>query len=149
MQNSPNDYTNTMTVDIRLCGDIPRNEMKARFGAPCPTTALTSQAKHLSTSRLAVINGSPTLHKTALCDQAFPVLTIQNTDNIMLQRNVLTEMQQPFAPVLEPPSWAVPARGETRLEVRLILLRLFLTLCPLSLTYLLPSSLFHSLSASP
>lgn len=117
MQNSLNDTINTMTVDIRLCGNIPRNEMKARFGAPCPTTASTSQAGHLSTACLAETNGSPTHRKITLCDRAaLNGIIIQNTDN--MRRGVLTEKQQPLAPVLEPPSWAVPAMGETRLEVR-------------------------------
>lgn len=116
MQNNPNDTLNTMTVDIRLCGNIPRNEMKVCFGAPYPTTALTSQVPHLSTSCLAETNGCPTLRKTALCDQALlSGLIIQNSDN--MKRGVLTEKQQPLSPVLEPPSWAVPARWEARLEV--------------------------------
>ena len=106
-----------MTVDIRLCGNIPRNEMKARFCAPCPTTASTSHPGHLSTACLAETNGSPTHRKITLCDRALTGIIIQNTDN--MRRGVLTEKQQPLAPVLEPPSWAVPAIGETRLEVRL------------------------------
>ena len=118
MQNSPNDTINTMTVDIRLCGNIPRNEMKAHFGAPYPTTALTSQPDHLSTASLAEANG-PTLHKLNNCsDDGLEGLTIQKTINML---NVLSsDKQLPLTPVLEPPSWAVPARVETRLEVRLM-----------------------------
>jgi hypothetical protein len=117
MQNIPIDHSNAMTVDIRLCGNIPRNEMNTLFGAPCPTTALTSQADHLSTSCLAETNG-PTLRKiNHYSDQALGGLTIQNTINML---NVLSEKQLPLAPVLEPPSWAVPARCETRLEVNLL-----------------------------
>jgi hypothetical protein len=120
MQNNPNDNINTMTVDIRLCGNIPRNEMKAHFGAPYPTTALTSQADYLSTACLAETNG-PTLRKINRCsDEALEGLTIQKTINML---NVLsTEKQLPLTPVLEPPSWAVPARVETRLEVRMCLI---------------------------
>jgi len=127
MQNSPSDTTNTMSVDIRLCGNIPRNEMKDRFGgAPLTLTALTSRTG-ISAHRLAETNGGPTLPKT-VCDSSFPsapALILQNStnNNDKMARGVLVENQQhhsqPLAPVLEPPSWAVPARGETRLEVRL------------------------------
>jgi len=124
MQNSPSDTTNTMSVDIRLCGNIPRNEMKDRFGgAPLTLTALTSRTG-ISAHRLAETNGGPTLPKT-VCDSSFPsapALILQNStnNNDKMARGVLVENQQhhsqPLAPVLEPPSWAVPARGETRLE---------------------------------
>lgn len=120
MQNNPNDNTNTMTVDIRLCGNIPRNEMKARFGAPCPTTALTSRTDCLSTACLAETNGYPTLRKTALFDHQSLLtgLIIRNSTSAAdMTRGVLTEKQQPLSPVLEPPSWAVPASGETWLDV--------------------------------
>lgn len=115
MQNNPNDFTN-MTVDIRLCGNIPRNEMKERFGAPFPVTAPASETKSLSSSCLAGTNGS-TLRKINLCEghRALTSLIIPNMDS--MKRGVLTEkQQQPVITVLEPPSWAVPARGETRLE---------------------------------
>ena len=116
MQNNHNDTLNTMTVDIRLCGNIPRNEMKSHFGAPYPTTASTSQSDYLSTACLAEANG-PTLRKRNNCSEvALDGLTIQKTINML---NVLSsEKQLPLTPVLEPPSWAVPARVETRLEVR-------------------------------
>ena len=105
-----------MSVDIRLCGNIPRNEMKAHFGAPYPTTASTSHPEYLSTACLAETNG-PTLRKpNNSIDEAMDGLTIQKTINML---NVLSsEKQLPLTPVLEPPSWAVPARVETRLEVR-------------------------------
>lgn len=120
MQNNPNDSINTMTVDIRLCGNIPRNEMKAHFGAPYPTTASTSQSDYLSTACLAAANG-PTLRKlNNSSDEALDGLTIQKTINML---NVLSsEKQLPLTPVLEPPSWAVPARVETRLEVSVMMI---------------------------
>ena len=104
-----------MTVDIKLCGNIPRNEMKAFFRAPCPTTALTSHAEYLNTACLAETNG-PTPRKISIgSDRPLEGITIQNTINML---GILTDKQQPLAPVLEPPSWAVPARYESRLEVR-------------------------------
>lgn len=119
MQNSPNDNTNAMTVDIRLCGNIPRDEMKVRFGAPCPTTDFTSHTLGLSTGCLAETNGCPTLRKTALTDhQSLRNTYILKNKSSDSMSGVLTEKQHAFSPVLEPPSWAVPACGETRLDVR-------------------------------
>jgi hypothetical protein len=115
MQNNPYDNINTMTVDIRLCGNIPRHEMKSRFGAPYPTTALTSQADFLSTACLAETNG-PTLRKINHCNnEALESLTNQKHLNML--NGLSSEKQLPLTPVIEPPSWAVPARLETRLEV--------------------------------
>lgn len=132
MQNNLNDTLNTMTVDIRLCGNIPRNEMKAHFGAPYPTTASTSQSGYLSTACLAETNG-PTLRKLNHCsDEVLDGLTIQKTINML---NVLSsEKQLPLTPVLEPPSWAVPARVETRLEVSTVVYIIALTVCASLLT---------------
>lgn len=116
-----------MSVDIRLCGNIPRNEIKERFGAPCSLTALPSlTSRHeISTGLcLAETNGSPTLPKT-ICDAALDTAKLSilhnSTNNENMTRGVLVEKQyapqQSHAQVLEPPTWAVPARGETRLEV--------------------------------
>jgi hypothetical protein len=104
---------NTMTVDIRLCGNIPRHEMNALFGAPYPATALTSHADRLSTTCLAETNG-PTPGPIR-SDQVFATATT-NSSNMLFAATV--DKQSPLAPVLEPPSWAVPARGESRLEVK-------------------------------
>jgi len=97
--------------------------MKQRFGAPCSLTALTSRPGISTALRLAETNGGPTLPKT-VCDSSFSpaLLILQNTinnSNDKMARGVLVEKQhqtQALAPILEPPSWAVPARGETRLE---------------------------------
>lgn len=105
---------NTMTVDIRLCGNIPRHEMNALFGAPYPATALTSHADRLSTTCLAETNG-PTPGPI----RSEEVLATTNYSINMLHA---VDKQSPLAPVLEPPSWAVPARGESRLEVRVDML---------------------------
>ena len=128
MQSDPSDTTNTMSVDIRLCGNIPRNEIKERFGAPFPMAvrSLTSRSGISAALGLAETNGSSTLPKT-ICDEGFVnenLSILQNTTNSeKMILGVLIEKQcaqQPpcTQPLLEPPSWAVPARGETRLEVR-------------------------------
>jgi hypothetical protein len=137
MQSSPIDTTNTMSVDIRLCGNMPRNEIKERFGAPCSLvvpdlTSLTSRSEISATFGLADTNGCPTLPKT-ICDAALStgnLSILQNTtnnNNENMARGVLTEKhpqhQLHVQPLLQPPSWAVPAKGETRLEVGHLTLR--------------------------
>jgi hypothetical protein len=99
------------------------------FGAP----------NSLNISCLAETNGSSTLHKIAACEElptnlsdpsdaisppSDNLATKVTTTEMMKQRGVLTEKHQQhcnlatsLAPILEPPSWAVPAQGETRLEV--------------------------------
>lgn len=137
MQISPIDTTNTMSVDIRLCGNIPRNEIKERFGAPCSLvvpdlTSLTSRPGISVAFGLAETNGCPTLPKT-ICDAAlstgnFSILqNTTNSNNENMVRGVLSEkhpQQQLHVPsLLQPPTWAVPAKGETRLEVSHLTLR--------------------------
>ena len=136
MQSSPIDTTNTMSVDIRLCGNIPRNEIKERFGAPCSLvvpdlTSLTSRSGISAAFGLAETNGCPTLPKT-ICDAALStgnLSILQNTtnNNENMARGVLAEkhpqQQLHVQPLLQPPSWAVPAKGETRLEVGHVILR--------------------------
>jgi len=157
MQTNPSDSTNTMSVDIRLCGNIPRNEMKERFGAPCSLTALPSlslTSRHgISTAfSLAETNGSPTLPKT-ICDAALATgsnLSIlhNSTNNENMTRAVLIEKQyapqQSHAQVLEPPTWAVPARGETRLEVGSLLTFNYVSCCALALAHLALILLIYS-----
>lgn len=107
-----------MSVDIRLCGNIPRSDMKGQLlsqGAPCSLAALRGEAKTLSTSRLAVTNApddAHSTHRTIEVCESLPALLLHNKSEM---RGPLQE-KQPLAPLFEPPSWAVPARGETRLE---------------------------------
>jgi hypothetical protein len=121
-----NNNNNFVTVDIRLCGDIPRNEMKERLvGAPgLARRSLHSRPSALNASCLAATNGLPTLHKTTICD-ALCDLIVQNksASNKMkqLQRGNTIIDDQVLQPVLSVdffvPNWAVAARGESRLEV--------------------------------
>jgi FHA domain len=101
-------------VDVRLCGSIPRSDMPHQLGlrgAPCPLSDLTS-----SDLNLAAANGSSsdtsTLLKASLCDG--PV------GKFMAQQRSMARIPDDVSPpvlIYEPPSWAVPARGEARLEV--------------------------------
>lgn len=115
MQPFSTDSNTFVTVDIRLCGDIPRNEMKERLGAPSlARRSLASRASSLNASCLAETNGSPTLHKTTICDAI---------SNLMVQKSEMNRMNdgqvlQPVLPVdFYVPKWAVSAKGESILEV--------------------------------
>jgi len=115
MQAPQHESITTMSVDVRLCGSIPRRDMKdvPSQGAPPSLKSLTSRAKLLSTaSRLAEVNGckSESTHTTiSLCD---------GLDGLIGHKNCMKDVQQqPLVPVLEPPSWATPAKGDARLEV--------------------------------
>jgi hypothetical protein len=124
-------------VDVRLCGGIPRKDMKVQLikdnGARCSLSALTSRSEtSLNISCLAAANGPTSdcsTHRTiAVCDalSGHGMHNIKNTSmttntNNMLQTIENLQKSTPLAPLMEVPSWAVPARGESRLEVSLIL----------------------------
>ena len=92
MTNQQHD-SSTMSVDIRLCGNIPRKDMHLFERSLC---GITSRA--LSAECLAEMKAS------------------QQCENV-LQNKSNTNNSLPLASKMEAPSWAVPARGETRLEV--------------------------------
>jgi FHA domain len=99
-------------VDVRLCGSIPRSAMADQLavrGAPCPLSDLTSS--DLNASHLAGTNGSSTLSKPS----AFHGLSGIQAQNSSSMARIPCDLSQQ-APLYEPPSWAVPARGEARLE---------------------------------
>lgn len=115
MKTNTNDHNNeAMTVDIRLCGNIPRDEMKERFGAP--RLALLSRPTSLNTGLLAETNGSSTLTKTRVCDDELAGLIIQSSNKMQQCLENRGPSSQNAVDLLVP-SWAVPARGESRLEV--------------------------------
>jgi hypothetical protein len=124
-------------VDVRLCGGIPRKDMKDQLfikdnGARCSLSALTSQSDpSLNISCLAAANG-PTSDCSTLRTIAVSLsmhnnknITTATNNNNMLQ-TIESNLQKstPLAPLMDVPSWAVPARGESRLEVSLILVML-------------------------
>jgi hypothetical protein len=106
-----------MSVDIRLCGSIPRQDV-LQHGARSSPTALQSRTATLSVNCLAVLNSESSTHRTITgymedtCEHGTTSLA-QDKSDVMPPYD-----KQPFCPLFEPPMWAVPARGETRLEVR-------------------------------
>jgi len=94
--------SHTCAVDIRLCGGVPRSDLRG-----APTSLKPSPISGpLSTSPLAATNASHNDHSTHLASKKAKVSVLQNKSN-------LTEMRHTKA---EAPKWAVPASGETRLE---------------------------------
>lgn len=102
-------------VDVRLCGSIPRSAMVDQLGlrgAPCPLSDLTSSDLNADHSAKGA-NGS-----TSDCSTLKPSvyhglagLVAQNPSMARIQSNLCQQ-----APLYQPPTWAVPARGEARLE---------------------------------
>lgn len=128
-------------VDVRLCGGIPRKDMKDQLplikdnGARCSLSALTSRSEgSLNISCLAAANGPTSdcsTHRTiAVCDalsglvmhnkKNIPSITNNNNNNMLQTIESNIQKSTPLAPLMDVPSWAVPARGESRLEVSLI-----------------------------
>lgn len=102
-----------MSVNIRLCGNISRKDCKDLISSsPCSLHALTSQTSTLCVRSLAgpnvSANGASTHRSIAIADSLSKVL--QNKSNMMNNDKL------PLSPLVEPPSWAVAATGESRLE---------------------------------
>lgn len=111
-------------VDVRLCGSIPRKDITDQLvqrSALCPLSDLTSS--DLNASFLAA-NGPSSDHLTHKA-LAFDGLT--NIASHTSMTRIQSDASSP-APVFEPPSWAVPAQGEARLEVRSLHSRLHLVI---------------------
>jgi hypothetical protein len=90
-----------MTVNVSLCGSIPRSEMMS-----CSShRSRLNQAKHASPPP--------------------PLPPFRTTEDVIamaassLTRKVFDDCVVSSSQVIEPPFWAVPARGEAMLEVSL------------------------------
>jgi hypothetical protein len=117
----------SVKVNVRLCGSVPRQEMEALSLTKCAQLVLQSSHELHTSSYLAEHNAS--LHD--LAGLGSTVHTIEDKDSVASQVcSQLCNMQrqqqysQPafaeprrVSPTFEAPTWAVPARGESRLEV--------------------------------
>lgn len=100
------DSNKTMSVNVALCGSIPRANLVKASGGPCSLSSLMTDRQ---TDYNRCGNGKLTLFS----ERNGGTEGQQNNENI---RPMLSE-RQPFAQVFDAPSWAVPAPGEARLEV--------------------------------
>jgi hypothetical protein len=130
-----NVLTSTVRVDVRLCGSIPRKDMDSennqvlenRQGALC----LSHLAEGSHANGPVCENPTPTLmNNHHICDGLAGILSNHLSLNVVdddqssvpnIEKTTRTSLLPNFAltPIMEPPSWAVPARGEASLEVRL------------------------------
>lgn len=125
MQTEPSAiHNNNLSIDVRICGNIPRNEMHFGNGAPSDWNTLTSRQPALNASGLAETNGSPTLRKISICDAGKKVLSdlIFQRSEAMMKSDTGGQVLQHVIPYeLKIPPWAVAAQGESFLEVRQML----------------------------
>jgi hypothetical protein len=94
-----------------------------RQGAFCSLSALAAHRTNHNPSCLAVTNGClddyPTFRKTGVRESKPHVVLQDRNINIKNRSDMLTQVyqeKQTLKQEIEPPSWAVPAKGETRLE---------------------------------
>ena len=128
-----------MTVNVSLCGAIPRSDLPP---SPAPTQSDTASAhalrENITTSHLnkqGALKPAST-HSLSLkpSDRSKTPALILNGDNLpsLLSKTVsqsedsedtapimprLSASRPQIIPFIEPPRWAVPAKGEARLEV--------------------------------
>lgn len=112
MEAVSHDSPTSVRVNVSLCGSIPRKDMAMSLRhIHAPLTSLSSSDLN-----------APFLGHESSCKNG-------SNDNLPLYKGLLGlvaqnpsmarihhEQMQPSQPLLEPPSWAVPARGEARLE---------------------------------
>lgn len=107
-----------MSVNVRLCGAIPRADMLTKPGAPCSLSVRLSKPSLAEDNRCgSEVSTLPTTTTTSLpatISSFDENISCDNDSNQM--RGFMQTGRQPLGTILEPPSWAVPARGETRLE---------------------------------
>lgn len=119
-------------VNVRLCGSVPRQEMSSlslNSDQSAPPVMRTSNDlnKHSPSSDLKN-NGSSeswdslegSTHHTiedTNCVAALLCSQLLNMQHHEEQPQAMQPLQRRISPTFEPPTWAVPATGESRLEV--------------------------------
>ena len=89
-----------ITVDVSLCGSIPRSEMPAHHSSLWPRLERNTDEPPLASN---LETGGPiSLAATSLARKVSDDQVVSNTQ------------------VIQPPSWAVPAKGEAILEVSIV-----------------------------
>lgn len=117
------DSTSPVRVNVSLCGSISRKDIafaiEAR-GSHRPLKSITSS--EINASFLPPSSSSGNTNHTFQIYEGLLGIVSQNPSlariahNEKQTRKHQLQQPQPSAPLYEPPSWAVPARGEARLE---------------------------------
>jgi hypothetical protein len=121
-----------VTVNVRLCGSVPRQEMSllslnSNLGAPLVMLTSNDLNKQSSCSDLKNNVSSESLnsregstHDTiddTNCVAALLCSQLSNMQHHEEHPQAMQPLQRRISPTFEPPTWAVPATGESRLEV--------------------------------
>lgn len=119
-------------VNVRLCGSVPRQEMSllslnSHQGAPLVMPTSNDLSKQSSSSDLKNNVSSEswdslessTLHTIddTNCVAALLCSQLSKMQHHEQEPQALQPLQHRLSPTFEPPTWAVPATGESRLEV--------------------------------
>ena len=114
-------------VNVRLCGSVPRQEMNSlslNSDQSAPPVMRTSNDlnKHSACSGSSEswdsLEGST--HHTIEDTNSVAALLCSQLSNMQhheQQPQAMQPLQRRISPTFEPPTWAVPATGESRLEV--------------------------------
>lgn len=102
-----------MTVNVSLCGSIPRSQMNTSFCS-------SKNSQNLNRTSLFRLRDLPPSNSSRSCSSQSQTSAISSV-KLCLPRQVSQESIVPQnapapPPIIEPPSWAVAARGDARLE---------------------------------
>jgi hypothetical protein len=120
----------SVKVNIRLCGSIPRQEIEGISLTKCaPLVLLSSQERNTSPDVLRrsthfTIEDNNNDDKNCVATQLCSHLCSMQQQRQQQQPQTATAPQRLVLPEFEAPTWAVPARGEARLEVSMLSLLL-------------------------
>lgn len=120
-------------VNVRLCGSIPRLALSESLNVPSSLQSLplfpSSKTKQNNCSKLFRVDGSKNDENDAATKLRSDLYNIRCQQQTSCEANQTSQPQHNFFPgtttssrptrpaTYEAPSWAVPARGEARLEV--------------------------------
>jgi len=100
----------SVKVNVRLCGSVPRNEMESMSLTQCAPSAPSHGLCQGSYSGCSSLRPSPRTTEGSLRSELCAQLSSMQGLSSLPPRAA--------APSYEAPTWAVPAPGEARLEVR-------------------------------
>jgi hypothetical protein len=113
MSTTQNQVDKGVSVNVALCGSIPRAHLtkglhrhKSDNNTLAPSLDKRTDYSRCGSENITLLTARPSLQ-----------IFTKNTNNENTRPVTMGE-RQPLAHVFEAPSWAVPASGETRLEVR-------------------------------
>ena len=101
-----NSTTRRMSVNVALCGSIPRSSFINQPGAPCGLQELSSRLHGFESKSHCIEDYT----SQSQCENEVGFGKCLNVGPLLSER-------RPLGRVCEAPAWAVPAKGDSRLEV--------------------------------